>query len=281
MYTIIERPVKDAADYIQHIVWTAVKQMSSSTDLSVVATLSRRVYRLRNENIVKYKMNRTLAESNDVTRKVLTKVIFSLTATLALVGNFLVLLLFARCPSWLKKKHYQCILNLAVTDILTAISLLVVPKFVQEEDVYTVPLGNFSREFYCRIVWSHFIPFSLGITSVYTCLVLAVERWLAVFRPVIYKLKFGMRTMQTLILCTWFAGIAFESPIIPRVEGYQDPNTTTAKCKWIVETNQQQSWTLAIVLFAGQTFIPCCLIVLAYVHIFTRYNLQYHLDSKK
>lgn len=72
----------------------------------------------------------------------MTKVIFSLTATLALIGNLMVLVLFARFPKWLKKKHYQCILNLAVTDILTAISLLVVPKFVQDPDAYTVPLGK-------------------------------------------------------------------------------------------------------------------------------------------
>ena len=216
-------------------------------------------------------MNSTLTETDNETRKV-TKVIFSLTATLALVGNFLVLLLFARCPSWLRKKHYLCILNLAVTDILTAISLLVVPKFVQEDDVYTIPLENFSREFYCRIVWSHFIPFSLGITSVYTCLVLAIERWLAVFRPIIYKAQFGMRTMQALIFFTWIAGIVFESPVIPRVEGYQDPNATKANCKWTVETNPRRSWALAIVLFVGQTFLPCSVIVLAYLHIFNRYR---------
>lgn len=218
-------------------------------------------------------MNRTLTEPNDDTRRV-TKLIFSLTATLALIGNFLVLLVFVHFPSLLKKKHYQCILNLAVADILTAISLLVVPKFVQEEDVYPVPLQYFSREFYCRIIWSHFISFSLGITSLYICLVLAVERWLAVFRPVTYREKFGRRRIQVLIMCTWIAGIVFESPIIPRVRGYQAPNTTAPKCKWTMETNQQQSWTLAILFFAGQTFIPCLLIVLCYVHIFIRYSLQ-------
>ena len=215
-------------------------------------------------------MNRTLTESSDETRKV-TKFIFSLTATLALIGNLLVLLVFAHFPSWLKKKHYQCILNLAIADILTAVSLLVVPKFVQDEDVYPVPQEYFSREFYCRIIWSHFISFSLGITSLYICLVLAIERWLAVFRPVTYKEKFGRRTIQVLLLCTWIAGIVFESPIAPRVQGYQESNSTTAKCKWTVETNQQQTWFLAILFFAGQTVIPCLLIVLSYVHIFIRY----------
>ena len=80
-------------------------------------------------------------KSDDNTRTV-TKVIFSFTATLALVGNLMVLVLFARFPKWLKKKNYQCILNLAITDILTAISLLVVPKFVQDPDAYTVPSGE-------------------------------------------------------------------------------------------------------------------------------------------
>ena len=83
----------------------------------------------------------TLSKSSEDTRTV-SRVIFSLTATLALIGNSMVLVLFARFPKWLKKKHCQCILNLAVTDILTAISLLVVPKFVQDPEAYTVPLGE-------------------------------------------------------------------------------------------------------------------------------------------
>ena len=83
----------------------------------------------------------SLPKPSENTRTV-TKVIFSLTATLALIGNLMVLVLLARFPKWLKKKHYQCILNLAVTDILTAISLLVVPKFVQDPEAYTVPTGK-------------------------------------------------------------------------------------------------------------------------------------------
>jgi hypothetical protein len=76
--------------------------------------------------------------------------------------------------------------------------------------------------------------------------------------------------MQILIVCSWVAGIAFEAPVIARVEGYQGPNDSKANCKWTVETNKQKYWGLAIFLFAGQTFVPCCLIVFAYVHIFTR-----------
>ena len=203
-----------------------------------------------------------------------TKVIFSLTACLALIGNILVLLLFFRFPTWLKRAHNQCILSLAVTDILTAISLLVVPKFVQDADSYQVPSNYVARETYCRIVWSHFIPFSLGITSVYTCLVMAIERWFAVLRPLQYKQTFSVRTMRFLIFCSWLAGFAFESPVIPRVVGFEGTQDSAPGCKWTVEASKTKSWTLAIVLFAGQTFIPCSLMVFAYSNIMLRFRSE-------
>ena len=124
----------------------------------------------------------SLGSGNDDTRKV-TKVIFSLTACFALIGNVLVLILFIRCPIWLKKTHNQCIFSLAVTDILTAISLFVVPKFLHDSDAYTVPSSYLAREMYCPLVWSPFIPFSFGITSVYTCFVFALELCLSFVRP--------------------------------------------------------------------------------------------------
>ncbi|XP_046845047.1 galanin receptor 2a-like [Xenia sp. Carnegie-2017] len=213
-----------------------------------------------------------LPKSNNDDTRTTTKVIFSFVAILALIGNFMVLILFTRFPKWLKKKHYQCIINLAITDVLTAISLLVVPKFVQDPDAYPIPLTSSSREFYCRIVWSHFIPFSLGITSVYTCLVLAIERWLAVIRPVFYKERLDVRTMRILLVCCWVAGIVFESPVISHVESYISDDNVTALCKWVPEKEEGRIWALAIFLFAGQTLIPCCLIVAAYVHIFMRFK---------
>lgn len=221
-------------------------------------------------NVTDSKVSSTLATD---TRKV-TKVIFPVTACLALIGNILVLMLFVRFPSWLKKAHNQCILSLAITDVLTAISLLVVPKFLQDSDAYPIPSNFIARETFCRIVWSHFIPFSLGITSVYTCLALAIERWFAVVRPLQYKQKFGIRTMQVLIISSWLAGFAFESPVIPRVVGYKGANDSTSGCKWTVETNKTKTWTLAILLFAGQTFVPCCLMLFAYLHILVRFRAE-------
>lgn len=212
------------------------------------------------------------AETNKL--RVFTKVIFSFTTFLAMTGNTLLLLLFVRFPSWLKKSHNQCIFSLAVTDVLTAISLVIIPRFLQDSDVYSVPSSYFGREIYCRIIWSHFIPFSLGITSVYTCLVLAIERWFAVIKPLQYKQKFGVRTMRILIFCCWLSGFLIETPIIPRISGLESKNGSSPGCEWTSETNKIKSWTLAIALFAGQTFVPCCLISAAYLHILLRFRAK-------
>lgn len=201
-----------------------------------------------------------------------TKVVFSFTTFLAITGNTLLLLLFLRFPSWLKKTHNQCIFSLAVTDVLTAISLVIIPRFLQ--DVYSVPSGYIAREIYCRIIWSHFIPFSLGITSVYTCLVLAIERWFAVIKPLQYKLKFSVRRMRILIFCCWLSGFLIETPIIPRISGFESKNGSSPGCEWTFEINKVKSWTLAIALFAGQTFVPCCLISAAYLHILLRFRAK-------
>ena len=126
--------------------------------------------------------------------------VFICIAILALSGNFLVVFLFIRNRGWLKKAHSNLILMLAITDILTAICVLFVPLFIHESDVYSVPENEFLRELYCRVVWSHYIVFSLGVTSVYLCLSLAIERWLAINKPIFYKQHLNKKRTISLVV---------------------------------------------------------------------------------
>ena len=207
--------------------------------------------------------------------RMISKTLFSVIASLALIENTAVLLLFVRNTTWLKRPHNQCILSLAIADFMTAISLLVLPKFVREQKAFTVPSNSLAREFYCRVVWSHFIPFSLGITSVYTCLVFAIERWFAVVRPYDYKQTSALRIMKIVIPLCWLAGFAFEGFVIPRVTGVEGTNTTAPHCKWSDATADKiTSWSLAITMFVAHTFVPVCVIPIAYLHIFLTLRRQ-------
>ena len=194
--------------------------------------------------------------------------VFVCIALLALSGNLLVILLFVRNREWLKKAHSNLILMLAITDISTAICILCVPGFIHESDVYPVPKNEFLRELYCRVVWSQYIVFSLGVTSVYLCLSLAIERWLAIKKPFFYKQHLNSRRgICLLVVLPWIAGFTFESSSIVKTTGLVLPDGTTS-CRWDPDTSEWATRvTIAVVPFCGMILLPGMLVILAYVHI--------------
>ena len=197
--------------------------------------------------------------------------VFACIATLAFSGNLLVVFLFIRNRGWLKKAHSILILMLAITDILTAISILCVPLFIHESDVYAVPENEFLRELYCRVVWSHYIVFSLAVTSVYLCLSLAIERWLAINKPLFYKQHMNSkRAVCLLAVIPWITGFVFDSSAIVWTTGVVLPNGTTS-CQWKSDTSEWATHvTIAIASFCGKILIPGILVLLAYVQILVK-----------
>ena len=141
-------------------------------------------------------------------------VLFATESTFSLVVNLLVVFLFIFRRNLLSNPHNRCILSLAITDILTSISVLLTPRLFWGEKVYDVKSHDyFTRELYCRILWNNFLPFALGVTSVYTFVVLSFERWLSVRRSLFYKSRFKIRHMNVLIMVSWTAGFTAEVPV--------------------------------------------------------------------
>ena len=197
--------------------------------------------------------------------------VFVCIATLALSGNLLVVFLFIRNRGRLKKAHSILILMLAITDILTAICILCVPRFIHKWDAYTVPESEFLRELYCRVVRSKYLIFSLGVTSIYLCLSLAIERWLAIRKPLFYKQHINSkRAVCLLVVIPWIAGFVFESTAIVWTTGVVLPNGTTS-CRWKLDTSEWATRvTVAMFSFCGKILIPGILVVLAYVQILVK-----------
>ena len=208
--------------------------------------------------------------------------VFVLITVLALFGNLLVVLLFIQNRGWLKKAHSNLILALAITDILTAICVLCVPLFIHENDVYSVPKNSLLRELYCRIVWSHYLVFSLGVTSVYLCLSLAIERWLAIRKPHFYTQHLhSKRVICLLVVIPWVAGFAFESSVIVRTTGVILRDGTT-NCRWNPDTSEWGTRVaLAVVSFSGMILIPGVFVILAYVHILLKVKMSFKQDASR
>jgi hypothetical protein len=194
-------------------------------------------------------------------------VILTIIAVIAFLGNMLTVLLFLRKSKLLKKTYNCLILALAIQDVLLAICIMVLPGFILGGDYYNVPADSeISRWIFCKMLWSHFIPFALGIASVYTCLMLTFDRWLAVVKPFSFK-KYEQSRMVVIltVLFPWIAGMCFEITA-PLGTSSTEVNGTVV-CYWKTREYTSKTIFLVVFTFLGMIVIPATLMVLAYTSI--------------
>ncbi|XP_028414219.1 somatostatin receptor type 4-like [Dendronephthya gigantea] len=91
------------------------------------------------------------------------KVVLTAISIIAFLGNSLTVLLFIKKSELLKKTYNCLILALAVQDILQAIFIAILPGYILDEDAYTLPTDRTLRWMFCKLFWSQFFIFALGI----------------------------------------------------------------------------------------------------------------------
>ena len=192
-------------------------------------------------------------------------VFFGIIAVVTLTGNSLVVVIFLKNREWLKKVHTCLLLALAIQDILTAVCLLLLPKFVLDSDVYKLPSHPTHRLVYCRMIWSQYIPFALSIVSIYTCLMLAIDRWIAVFRPMAYSRYCSSRkVIVTMLFLPWIAGFVFELGTALNIESVKQGNESYVCVMTRKIHSSAQNAATVLFLVLGKGFLPGILMVIAY-----------------
>lgn len=196
-------------------------------------------------------------------------IIFSIQASFSLIANLLVVVLFIHRTNMLRNPHYCCILSLAITDILTSISVLTSPiSYGFGEKFYSAKeYGYVAREVYCRLLWSSSLPFTLGVASLYISTVLSFERWLAVRRCIFYKSRFKQRHMNALIIASYVLAFVSEVPFLIYIEGIYDHPTEICQYTFFVIENSVHLCLLCG-KFLFQTVLPLAYITFAYIDVF-------------
>lgn len=121
---------------------------------------------------------------------------------LAISGNSLTILMFAKERKLLKKEYNILILTLAIADVLTAINVITSPAFVLG-DAFPYPTTPLLGEIVCRLIWGRAVIFHLVFFSVYITLFLTAERWCAVVKPYQYVDIFSRRKVLGYIFFSW------------------------------------------------------------------------------
>lgn len=185
-----------------------------------------------------------------------TYLLYSLIVTVAFLGNGLVLYVLVTRPSHLKHSYNVFICSLAVTDIITAI-MLIFSRFLY---LPPIPDGKASKEIYCRTIWSAWILFTLGYISIYTCLALTIERWLAVVKPHVYRAVKRSHAIKAVAL-VWIVGMTVNMTTLFRVKYSNEKKW----CSWkpLNVGNEEFPW----LDFTLQSIIPFSTMIILYIHI--------------
>lgn len=159
-----------------------------------------------------------------------TRAMYSVLATIAFIGNMLVILVIARDKRLLKKSYSMLILSLAVADILTAVNLITSLAFVHG-DSFPYPTSTTLGEVFCRVIWSRVFLFLLVVFSVYICLALVTERWYAVIAPHKHSDAFSRKRTLIYIFLVWLWSLLLCCTNMVEV-GYDSTFPPSQRCKW-------------------------------------------------
>ena len=108
---------------------------------------------------------------------------------------------------------------------------------------------------FCRVIFSQYLVFTLGIVSVYTVACMAIDRWLAVARPTKYKTILTKSRVNICVLCIWIISVLLNTPHLFEMKAAAGPGNIP-QCKWIVLTEGVARMIVAVVEFMGKFFLP-------------------------
>ncbi|CAB4032046.1 melatonin receptor type 1A-like [Paramuricea clavata] len=187
----------------------------------------------------------------------ISRTIFTTFAIAAFLGNGLVL------GCYLKKRKRPTltpfdiyVINLALSDVLAGV-FLIFNRFVY---LPAMPNSQPNAHLFCTILWGGYILFGLCYVSVYTCVALTIERWLAVVKPHIYRRIKNKNALISLIF-VWLWAFFINSTVFISV----DENFEKGKCKWVEPNFGEKIFPFLELSFS--CVLPFSIIIFLYSHI--------------
>ncbi|KAJ7363444.1 hypothetical protein OS493_009598 [Desmophyllum pertusum] len=195
-----------------------------------------------------------------------TQISYSITATVAFLGNMLVISIFCRDRKLLKKSYNMLILSLAIADVLTAFLLITNPVFVLG-DSFPYPTNHVLGDIFCRVIWSRAFLFQLVVFSAYICMALATERWYAVIKPHKYSETFNRKRTLVYIFLVWLWSVILCCTSMFDV-AYVPSNPPNQRCKWQLYWGKQPVRAIvAIIQVLLKMVLPSFTMLFLFIHM--------------
>ena len=142
--------------------------------------------------------------------------------------------------------------------------MLITPVYVIGADSIPVPDGPLGQLF-CRVIFSQYLVFTLGIVSVYTVTCMAIDRWFAVARATKYKTTFTRRRVNLIVALVWMLSTLLNTPHLLEMKAITTNGTSA--CVWVVLTEGTTRKVVAILEFLGKFFLPVLVTFLTFLSL--------------
>lgn len=195
-----------------------------------------------------------------------TRTTYSILATVAILGNTLVILVFVWDKKLLKKSYNMLILSLAISDVLTAFLLITNPAFVLG-DAFPYPTNHVLGDIFCRVIWSRAFLFQLVVFSAYICMALATERWYAIIKPYKYNETFNQKRTLVYIFLVWVWSVILCGTSLFEV-AYVSSNQPNLRCKWQLYWGKQPvRGIIGIIQVSLKIGLPSLTMLFLFIHM--------------
>lgn len=178
---------------------------------------------------------------------------------IAFFWNLFILGCFIRRPHLLKEPAHIYLLNLAITDVLHSVFIILITCISEAEQEFIFGSSDFVRCHFCEFLG--FMLLFLVTSSLHTLAALSVDRFVLLARPLRYKRYFNWKRAIFIVVLIWV--ISFWVAIPPVLGfGQYEFNLAFANChaRWTGSTNGIEH--INYIIFAGvEAVIPFLLLV--------------------
>lgn len=223
-------------------------------------------------------------EANYVLATIIIVLIESVMGLIIIIGNSVVIYVMTREKKLRKLSNYH-ITSLAVADLLVGIVVIPIEIFVvifmvkNMNNIETTLISLFTQvitlgtqDFQsCLALGS--VAMGIFIVSIFSLLVVSIDRYLAVCHSSIYRNNIGVKTTYGLIAFSWTMGLTGFFPIFGWNSGAE--SLTTCDSRWVLDSSY--------IIFVCVTFffIPTALFIVFYGLIYKRIRSQVSRDFYK
>ena len=196
-------------------------------------------------------------------------IFYGVLASIAILGNGIVciVILTRKKGKMMKSSLNLLILSMAIMDTMTGILMFVVPSFVIPVADYVYPKNQIAGSMFCRIIASQYAIFYFGFGSVFTITAIAIERWIAIAKPYIYRHFVTVKRTKLFVACLWIVNIGIPLDIIFQIDFIKNQQPP---CKWNSFVRKPPGVYLFVMLEIIRLYLPVVIILSCYIDITRR-----------